>query len=106
MPYSEKAKYKHNRQKAPKQFDKSTLKTVPLSHTDYKGKKFDKPGAKAIVGKLKVKYRKPARRGGKPRAWKIQSILIPKSPTKRQLMSTKRQIAGTKRRLKKGLIQL
>lgn len=78
MPYSEKAKYRHNRQKPPSRFDKSTLKTVPLSHTDYRGKKFKKPGAKAIVGVLKKKYRKPAKRGGKPRAWGIQSILIPK----------------------------
>lgn len=78
MPYSKKAKYKHNRQKPPGEFDRSTLKTVPLSHTDYKGKKFKKPGAKAIVGRLKVKHRKPAKRGGKPRKWGIQSILISK----------------------------
>lgn len=78
MPYSKNAKYKHKRQKPPSRFDKSTLKTVPLSHTDYSGKKFKKPGAKAIVGKLKVKYRTAKKRGGKPRAWGIQSILIPK----------------------------
>lgn len=78
MPYSEKANYRHNRQKPPNMFDKSTFKTVPLDHTDYSGKKFDKPGAKAIVGRLKVKNRKPKKRGGKPRAWGIQSILIPK----------------------------
>jgi len=78
MPYSKKAKYRHNRQKPPGRFLKSTLKTVPLSHTEYKGKKFRKPGAKAIVGKLKPQFRKPVKRGGKPRKWGIQSILIPK----------------------------
>jgi hypothetical protein len=76
VPYSKDSKYKHNRQKNPKQFDKSSFKTVPLSHTTYKGKKYDKPGAKAIVGKLKVKFRKPVKKGGKPRKWGIQSILI------------------------------
>jgi hypothetical protein len=59
-------------------FEKNTLKTVPLSHTGYKGKKFRKPGAKAIVGRLKAGYRKPVKRGGKPRKWGIQSILVPK----------------------------
>jgi hypothetical protein len=78
MPYSKDAKYKHNRQKPPKRFIKSTLRTVPLSHTDYGGKKFDKPGAKAIVGALKPSFRKPKKRGGKPRKYAIQSILIPK----------------------------
>jgi hypothetical protein len=78
MPYSKKAKYRHNRQRSPKQFDKSTLKTVPLSHTDYGGRKFDKPGAKAIVGRLKPSFRKPKKKGGRPRKWGIQSILVPK----------------------------
>jgi hypothetical protein len=75
MPYSKKAQYKHNRQKPPSKFYKSTFKTVPLSHTDYSGKKFKKPGAKAIVGRLKPQYRVPKKRGAKPRAWSIQSIL-------------------------------
>jgi hypothetical protein len=78
MPYSKAAKYKHNRQKSPKKFEKGTLKTVPLSHTGYKGSKFKKPGAKAIVGRLKKPFRKPVKRGGKPRKWGIQSILVPK----------------------------
>jgi len=71
MPYSKEARYKHNRQRPPKHFDRSTLKTVPLSHTEYSGKKFKVKGAKAVVGKLKK-----SRRG--KRAWAIQSILIPK----------------------------
>jgi hypothetical protein len=78
MPYSKDAKFKHNRQKPPKRFIKSTLRTVPLSHTDYGGKKFKKQGAKAIVGALKPQFRKPRKRGGKPRKYAIQSILIPK----------------------------
>jgi hypothetical protein len=78
MPFSEKAAYKHNRQKPPKQFVKKSLRTVPLSHTDYSGKKFNVRGAKAIVGKLKPLYRKKGR-FGKLTAWKIQSILIPKT---------------------------
>ena len=78
MPYSKKAKYKHNRQKPPGKFVKSTLRTVPLSHTDYSGTKFKKRGAKAIVGKLKPQFRKPEKRGAKPRVWGIQSILVPK----------------------------
>ena len=77
MPYKF-SKYKHNRQKPPSRFDRSSFKTVPLNHTDYTGKKFKKPGAKAIVGKLKVKYRTAKKRGARPRAWGIQSILIPK----------------------------
>jgi hypothetical protein len=78
MPYSKKALYKHNRQKPPSHFIKGTFKTVPLSHTEYKGKKFKKPGSKAIVGRLKTCYRKPIKRGGKLRANRIQSILVPK----------------------------
>lgn len=78
MPYSEKAAYKHNRQKPPARFIKKSLRTVPLSHTDYSGKKFDVPGAKAIVGKLKPAFRKAKKAGGKKRAYGIQSILTPK----------------------------
>lgn len=70
MPYSGKAKYLHHRQKDPKKFEKDSFKTVPISHTDYKGKKFDKKGVVAVVGKFK----KP-----KKRAWGIQSILEPKN---------------------------
>lgn len=77
MPYSEKAQYKHNRQLPPNKFVKKTLRTVSLSHTDYSGEKFNVPGAKAIVGKLKLQFRKKGK-SGKPVAWKIQSILIPK----------------------------
>jgi hypothetical protein len=78
MPYSRKANYRHHRQKPPKQFNKKTLRTVPLSHTDYGGKKLKKRGAKAIVGVLKPEFRSPKKRGGKPRKWGIQSILVPK----------------------------
>ena len=77
MPYSEEAKYEHNRQIPPDHFISKSLKTVPLSHTDYSGQKFNVRGAKAIVGKLKPLYRKKGR-FGKLTAWKIQSILIPK----------------------------
>lgn len=52
--------YKRWRQKFPDLFIKSSFRTVPLSHTDYKGKK----KGKAIVGKLKS-----------TKKWTIQSIL-------------------------------
>lgn len=70
MPYSRKAKYKHNRQRPPGQFQKSTMRTVPVSHipeSQYRGKKFRKKGVKAITGKLK-----------KSKKWKVQSFLVPK----------------------------
>jgi len=66
MPYKN-SHYERHRQLPPTRFIRDSFRTVPLSHTDYSGKKFDKEGAKAIVGKLKD--------SGK---WKIQSILIPK----------------------------
>ena len=53
MPYSNNAKYTHNRQLPPSYFEESTFKTVPLSHTRYSGKKYNKKGAMAIVGRLK-----------------------------------------------------
>lgn len=77
MPYSEKAKFKHNRQKPPKRFIKSTLKTVPLNHTTYSGTKFNVSGAKAVVGKLKPQFRKKGK-SGKSVKYAIQSILTPK----------------------------
>jgi hypothetical protein len=86
MPYSKKAKYTHHRQKPPSHFmetpktkkgKKTSMKTVPLTHTEYSGNKFDKPGAKAIVGILKPKYRKKGK-SGKSKKWAIQSILLPK----------------------------
>ena len=67
MPYSKDANYKHNRQKNPNLFDKDSFKTVSISHTKYRGKKYKKRGNKAIVGKLK-----------ETGEWKIQSILEPK----------------------------
>ncbi|MFW9973170.1 MAG: hypothetical protein ACFFDF_23505, partial [Candidatus Odinarchaeota archaeon] len=56
-------------------FKKDSYRTVPLHHTDYKGKKFKKykkkdSGAKAIVGKKKKAKNK--------KKWNIQSILVPK----------------------------
>jgi hypothetical protein len=81
MPYSKKANYKHNRQKSPKKFVKGSLRTVPLSHTDYSGKKFDVSGAKAIVGKLKSQFRTKKGKRGKPLKNGIQSILTPKKIT-------------------------
>ncbi len=53
-------KYKRWRQKAPGLFIKTSFRTVPLSHTEYKGKK----KGKAVVGKLK-----------RTKKWAIQSIL-------------------------------
>ncbi len=53
-------KYKRWRQKSPGLFIKSSFRTVPLSHTEYKGKK----KGKAVVGKLR-----------KSKKWVIQSIL-------------------------------
>lgn len=53
-------RYKRYRQKDPKKFIKTSFRTVPLSHTKYKGKK----KGKAVVGKLK-----------KTKKWTIQSIL-------------------------------
>jgi hypothetical protein len=52
--------YKRWRQKSPSLFIKTSFRTVPLNHTDYKGKK----KGKAIVGKLK-----------KTKKWAMQSIL-------------------------------
>lgn len=72
MPYSKKSCFYHKRQKQPDLFIKDTFKTVPLSHTNYRGEKYKTwkksgSGAKAVVGKLK-----------KNNKWAIQSILIPK----------------------------
>ncbi len=53
-------KYKRWRQKSPSLFIKNSFRTVPLSHTSYRGKK----KGKAIVGKLK-----------RNKKWEIQSIL-------------------------------
>ena len=56
--------YKRHRLKAPSLFIKESFRTVPLSHTNYKGKK----KGKAIVAKLK-----------KTGKWAIQSILEEKN---------------------------
>lgn len=53
-------KYKRHRKKNPSEFLKNSFRTVPLSHTNYRGKL----KGKAIVGKLK-----------KTGKWEIQSIL-------------------------------
>ncbi len=53
-------KYRRHRRKSPSLFVKNSFRTVPLGHTDYKGKL----KGKAIVGKLK-----------KTKKWEIQSIL-------------------------------
>lgn len=53
-------KYKRHRKNNPSLFIKNSFRTVPLSHTNYKGKL----KGKAIVGKLK-----------KTKKWAIQSIL-------------------------------
>lgn len=61
--------YHHLTQRRKSEFQKESYKTVPLSHTDYKGSKFKKDNEKilAVVGKL-IKNDK----------WKIQKILVPK----------------------------
>jgi hypothetical protein len=69
MPYKQ-SKYDRYRQKNPKDFKEDSFRTVPLNHTQYRGKKFEdymysRTSAKAIVGKLK-----------KSNEWSIQSILI------------------------------
>lgn len=71
MPYK-KSKYYRFRQKKPNLFYKSSFRTVPLNHANYRGKKFaewDFSGtpAKAIVGNLKSSGKRS-----------IQCILIPK----------------------------
>jgi hypothetical protein len=78
MPYSKSARYEHHRQRPPKQFYRTRFRNVKLSHTDYSGEKYDVPGARAVVGKLKPQFRTARRKGAKPRAWAVQSILIPK----------------------------
>jgi hypothetical protein len=78
MPYTSKAKYTHHRQRKPKEFVRGTLKTVPLEHTEYEGRKFRKKGAKAIVGRIRQKGKKACRKY----CWKVQSILIPKKGKK------------------------
>lgn len=83
IPFGKKAGFLHKRQKNPKLFQKSTFKTVPLSHAGYSGEKYKKwnerdSGAKAIVGTLK----KSNKRG-------IQSILIPKN--KKALVNVRRK---------------
>ena len=69
MPYTSKSKYKHHRQLSPKLFERGTMKTVPLSHTKYRGKKFKKKNVKAVIGRLK---------GCNKYCWVIQSVLVPK----------------------------
>ncbi len=75
MPYSPKAKYKHNRQQPPSKFVKGTIRTVPISHARTPtGREYERDfpkGTKAIVGK--VKHPKEGQRKNQ-----TQSILIPK----------------------------
>lgn len=74
MPYK-KSKYKHERQKPPSKFVKSSFETVPIKHaTTPTGKAYKgyPKGTKAIVGRVKEK-----RKG--QRAWQTQSILVPKT---------------------------
>ena len=70
-PYSKAAKYRHNRQRSPRDFG-DTYYTVPFHHVRYRGKKFRRwhrpgSGALAVVGRLKSSGRLAT-----------QSILIPK----------------------------
>jgi len=61
--------YHHFTQRRKEEFQKESYKTVPLSHTDYRGSKFKKENEKvlAVVGKLKINDK-----------WKIQKILVPR----------------------------
>ena len=61
--------YHHFTQRRKGEFQKNTFKTVPLSHTDYRGAKFKKDNEKilAVIGKLKINDK-----------WKIQKILVPR----------------------------
>lgn len=68
MPYSRKAKYRHIKVNDSKMFIRNSFKTVPIEHTEYKGKKYAKKGNMAIVGKLRPMYKKR-------RAWAIVTIL-------------------------------
>ena len=61
-------KYRRHRKKDPSLFIKSSFRTVPLTHTDYRGKL----KGKAIIGKLK-----------KTKKWAIQSILEDKNGDKK-----------------------
>lgn len=81
MPYSERAKYEHHRQEKPGDFDPKTFRDIPLSHTGYRGKKFDKDKDRAVVGKKKG-YEEREKRSGKKEKEKIQTILVPKDDPK------------------------
>lgn len=87
MPYSKKAGYYHHRRKKPKDFVKTSFQTVPLSHTKYRGTKFDKGECKAIIGILKKNKNERGKRGGK--IYTIQSILEPKSKPKKPKIKQK-----------------
>ena len=71
MPYSKKAKFTHHRQRKPSLFVKGTLRTITIKRVKdqglYSGKKFNKKGVKAVVGKLK-----------KSKKYAVQSFLVPK----------------------------
>ena len=67
IPYSLKAKYYHHVQKDTRSFRQSSFRIVPLSHTNYNGKKFNKYKDKAIIG-----YNLYSKK------YDIQSILVPK----------------------------
>jgi len=73
MPYSRKARYRHYRQRSPREFVRGTFRTVSISHAPYRGKKFRKPGVKAVVGRLKGSGR-----------WATQSILVPKKKRRKR----------------------
>lgn len=70
MPYGNKSKYEHHRRMPPGKFIPESFRNVPISHVPHR-KPYPR-GTRAIVGKLK--------RPGKGRAYRTQSILIPKKP--------------------------
>lgn len=66
MPNSREAKYYHIRLKNPRAFVQKSFRTVPVTHTDYKGK-HRRAGVLAIVG-----YNYYSNR------WETQGLRVPK----------------------------
>lgn len=81
MPAKKGAKFTRHRQESPKEFERESFRTVPLSHTGYRGKKYDPDADRAVVGVFKGKGAKKGPRGGKD--WRIQTILRRKDPAER-----------------------
>lgn len=79
------SEYRRYRQRPPEHFayeapGKKRMRTVPVRHSDAPSRFKKIRGAKAVVGKLKPKYKIPGPRGG--RTWTTQSVLVPKKRKK------------------------